>query len=182
MEDKAAKIGMVLFLAAEAMFFAGLLSAYLILRVQVVPWPPTGQPRLPVLVTGINTLILLTSGVALFCGGRALKKSCNLCLVGWIGIGALCGTLFLAIQGYEWVRLIGFGLTTVKNIYGGLFYLVVGTHAVHLLAALVVLLIVFLKAVQGRYTAAHQTGFVVFRMYWTFVVLVWPVIYGLLYF
>lgn len=180
-EEQKARIGMIFFLAAEMMFFAGLLSAYWVLRAQVNPWPPPGQPRLPVLVTGFNTLILIGSGLAFWQTERALRRGCRLCVVGWLGLAGLGGAVFLGVQGYEWTRLIGFGLTTVRNIYGGLFYILIGTHALHVLAGLAFLLVVFLQAVRvsgdGR-TAA----LVVCRMYWTFVVFLWPVIYGLVYF
>ena len=172
MEDRAAKIGMVFFLATEAMFFAGLISAYWVLRAQVSPWPPLGQPRLPVLMTGLNTGILLLSGITVWQTGRAL----------WLGLTGLGGVLFLSIQGYEWYRLIHFGLTTVKNIYGGIFYIVVGAHALHVVAALVVLFIVLFKVVQGSYSEDRTTGVTLCRMYWTFVVGVWPILYALVYF
>ena len=93
------EVGMLLFLATEAMFFAGLVSAYWVLRSQVFPWPPVGQPRLPILITGINTAILLLSGLALWRSQTALKKGCHLCVVGTIGLAALGGFLFLGIQG-----------------------------------------------------------------------------------
>ena len=36
-------------------------------------------------------------------------------------IAAALGALFLAVQGYEWLRLISFGLTTASGVYGGTF-------------------------------------------------------------
>ena len=54
-----------MFLGAEAMFFAGLIGAFLVFRIASPVWPPPFQPRLPSEVTGINTLILLASAVAM---------------------------------------------------------------------------------------------------------------------
>ena len=34
--------------------------------------------------------------------------------------------IFLLIQGYEWLRLIHFGLTISSSVYGGLFYTLIG--------------------------------------------------------
>ncbi|MBI2082135.1 MAG: heme-copper oxidase subunit III [Deltaproteobacteria bacterium] len=181
METKKGQIGLLFFLATEVMFFAGLFSAYWVLRAQTGEWPPVGQPRLPVLVTGINTVILLLSAVAIWRADAAQKKGCHLCLVGWLGLTGVGGLLFLGIQGYEWMRLIQFGLTTARNIYGGIFYMIVGAHGVHVIAALIVLLVVFLKAVRYRYAETNKTGLVLFQIYWTFVVLLWPVIYVAIY-
>ncbi len=182
MDDRRVKIGMSFFLAAEAMFFAGLISAYWVLKSQIVPWPPIGQPRLPILVTGINTGILLLSGAAITRTGPALRKGCYLCLVAALGLAALGSLLFLAIQGYEWVHLIRFGLTTVKNVYGGTFYFIIGAHALHVVAALIVLLAVFFRAIQHRYDESNHSAVTVARIFWLFVVGVWPILYALVYF
>jgi heme/copper-type cytochrome/quinol oxidase subunit 3 len=172
---------MLFFLAAEAMFFAGLVSAYWVLRAQVLPWPPEGQPRLPVAVTGVNTAVLLLSGIALWRSKAALDKGCRLCVVGSIGLAAAGGLVFLGVQGYEWARLIRFGLTTVQNIYGGLFYAVIGAHALHVVAGLVFLLFCFFRAVRGSYGEGRAGGLLACRMYWLFVVGVWPALYAIVY-
>ncbi|MFQ5632336.1 MAG: hypothetical protein ACE5I1_26500, partial [bacterium] len=59
-------VAMLLFIGAELMFFAGLIGAFIVLRFGAMDWPPAGQPRLPVAVTGINTAILLFSGLTMF--------------------------------------------------------------------------------------------------------------------
>ena len=57
-----ATLAMALFIATEVMFFAGLVSAFLVLRAEALVWPPPGQPRLPLGVTGLNTVLLVASG------------------------------------------------------------------------------------------------------------------------
>ena len=57
----------------ETMFFAGLISAFFVLRLAAPVWPPPLQPRLPVLVTGINTLILLASSAAMIAALRGVR-------------------------------------------------------------------------------------------------------------
>ena len=65
-----ARLATMFFIAAEVMFFAGLISAYFVLRMGAAQWPPPLQPRLPVLVTGLNTIVLLASSFAML---RALR-------------------------------------------------------------------------------------------------------------
>ncbi len=173
-------IGLTIFIATEVMFFAGLLSAYWVLRTQVVPWPPLGQPRYPVMITALNTLILLASAGAII---QTKRRRDHVSL--WLALAGIGGLVFLLIQGYEWVRLIHFGMTAVANVYGGIFYLLVGAHAIHVVVALVVLGFVFVKAIQGAYAkdtdTDTDTGLRLCRLYWLFVVLLWPVIYVALY-
>lgn len=180
MVNSAARIGMMIFLATEAMFFAGLISAYWILRAQLPIWPPPGQPRLPVLITGISTLILLGSAGYLQRAWRSLRTNQQGMLVRDIGNTAALGGIFLAIQGYEWVRLLQYGLTARLNVYAGTFYYLIGAHALHVVVALLVLIVVWQRARHGRYVTNH-TGVAVCRMYWFFVVGVWPLLYALVY-
>ena len=63
------QFGMLLFIVTEVMFFASLVSAYLIIRSGLEEWPPWGQPRLPVWSTALNTAVLLSSGVAAYLSG-----------------------------------------------------------------------------------------------------------------
>lgn len=60
-----ARLGMLLFLAAEAMFFAGLMSAFLGFRQGGSTWPPPGAPRLPIVANSASTVLLFLSGFTL---------------------------------------------------------------------------------------------------------------------
>ena len=93
----------------------------------------------------------------------------------------LLGVLFLGIQGYEWLRLIEFGLKLSSGIYGSTFYTLIGIHGLHVLGAVLWLMVVLVQARRGRFTAQHHTGVETCAMYWTFVVALWPILYGLVY-
>ena len=170
-----------MFLGAEAMFFAGLMGAYIVFRVSAAVWPPPFQPRLPVGVTGVNTMILLVSAVTIRFALRGARRGDGTRLVRWLGLTALLGAIFLAVQGYEWIELIQFGLAVSSSVYGGLFYTLIGFHALHVFGALVWLMVVFVLARRGHYAKDHYVGVQTCAMYWTFVVALWPALYGLVY-
>jgi cytochrome c oxidase subunit III len=174
-------LGVLVFLGAEAMFFAGLIGAYLVFRVASPIWPPPFQPRLPTGVTGVNTVILLASAVTIRLGIRAVRAGNVQRMIRLLGVTASLGAAFLAIQGYEWFRLIQFGLTVSSSVYGGLFYTLIGFHGLHVAGALIWLLVVFVLAKQGRFSKDRHIGIQTCGMYWTFVVGLWPVLYGLVY-
>ncbi len=176
-----ARLGLLVFLGAEAMFFAGLVGAFLVFRLGSDVWPPTTQPRLPVGVTGINTAILLSSGFTCYLALRAVRGDDSKGLIRWILTTVVLGTLFLTIQGYEWVRLIDFGLRVSSGTYGATFYTLVGFHGLHVFAAVIWLMIVLSQARRDRFTSRNHTGVEVCSMYWMFVVGLWPVLYGLVY-
>lgn len=174
-------LGVVMFLGAEAMFFAGLIGAYLVFRVGAASWPPPFQPRLPIGVTGVNTVILLISAWTMARGLKAVRAGDNRNLMRWLGVTALLGAGFLLIQGYEWAQLLRFGLTVSSSVYGGLFYTLIGFHALHVLGALVWLLIILQLARRQRFSAKSYVGVQTCGLYWTFVVALWPILYGLVY-
>lgn len=176
-----ARLALLMFIAAETMFFAGLIGAFLVFRLASPAWPPPFQPRLPVGVTAINTVILLLSGLTMRLALMAARRGKPTRLVQWLSITALLGTVFLGIQGYEWLRLIGFGLTLSSGVYGATFYTLIGCHAVHVFGAAVWLIAVLLQARRGRFSERSYAGVQLCAMYWTFVVGLWPVLYGLVY-
>jgi cytochrome c oxidase subunit 3 len=181
-------LGLLIFLGAEAMFFAGLISAFLILRAGGGVWPPAGQPRLPVEVTAINTLILLFSAYTMHRAVLAVRRPDLPSFifkgksgVNWLAATGALGTIFLGVQGAEWIRLVNYGLTMTSGNYGATFYTLIGAHGLHVLAAVIVLGVVFLRAINRRYNAQNANGLELCRIYWWFVVGIWPVLYVLVY-
>ncbi len=112
---------------------------------------------------------------------RVLRQHDKTGAMRWMGITIALGALFLAIQGTEWAGLIRFGLTMTSSLYGGMFYLIVGAHALHLVAAVAVLLFVASRVWRGRYEVDYRVV-VACSVYWSFVVILWPIIYALVYF
>jgi len=166
-------LGMLIFVVAEVMFFAGLISAFTIVRAGAVVWPPRDQPRLPLEATAVNTLALLASGVCLYLAHRAFKRD-RAAALRPLTIAMLLGAFFVIFQGAEWVRLLGQGLTLTSSTLGSFFYLIIGLHALHAIAALVLLADSW-RRLQRGWLAESQ--FAAAQVFWYFVVLVWPVLY-----
>jgi len=167
----------IFFIGAEVMFFTGLIFSFWILRLAAPVWPPPLQPRLPLGVTGVNTLVLLASSVVMVAAGRALNAGDRGLAVRRLATAAGLGGLFLLVQGYEWVRLIRFGLTVSSGAYGATFYTLIGTHAVHVFGALVWLAVTLLLAARGRFADGGTAPFRACVLFWHFVVALWPILY-----
>ena len=175
-------LAVAIFVFTEAMLFAGLVSAYIVLRGQYAGvWPPVGQPRLPVAITGFSTAVLCASGVTMWLAVRALARGRGSLFARLLTITLVCGAAFLVMQGREWASLIEYGMGTNANLYGSLFYTIVGAHALHVLGAVVALAIMSQRASRNHYTPESHDGMRALRAYWTFVVVVWPPLYGLVF-
>jgi heme/copper-type cytochrome/quinol oxidase subunit 3 len=174
-------LGMGLFVAVEILFFLGLLSAYFVTRASAVDWPPEGQPTLPLPVTVGNTFILLASGYFLFKAGKVFdpSKPYQGKFPGLFRIAFILGAIFLLLQGREWIQLIQHGLTLQSSLYGSSFYVIVGSHAAHVLGALLFLGFLMTKVMtKGEILRDH---FMAAQVFWYFVVGIWPLIFFLLY-
>ena len=174
-------IGVLIFLGAETMLFAGLVSVLLVLRANSVAWPPPGQPRLPTVVTAVNTVLLLISGYTMQRALRAIRHRDTQGLVAWLWATALLGTVFLVFQGAEWVRLVNYGLHVTSGTYGATFYTLIGCHGLHVLVGIGIVSAALWQAAHGRCSKRNHVIVEVCRLYWTFVVGVWPVLYALVY-
>jgi len=173
-------LGMAIFLGAETMVFAGLISGFLILRAGAGTWPPAGQPRLPVAITGLNTLVLLFSAYTMRRATAASRAEHSVEMTRWLRATAALGLTFLAVQGTEWLRLLGFGLRASSSVYGATFYTLIGCHGLHVLAAVIGLL-VLLRARRAPAVERRSARLQVCQLYWLFVVAVWPILYTLVY-
>jgi heme/copper-type cytochrome/quinol oxidase subunit 3 len=176
-----ARLGMLMLLGGEIMFFGGLVIAFLQLRLEAPVWPPPGQPRLPVGLTAVNTLVLLASSWTLTRALRMVRAGNPAGLVRWLGWTWGLGVLFLVIQGVEWTRLVGFGLRVSSGIYGATFYTLIGVHGAHVLGAAVWLGGILWLARRGRFTPERHVPLDCCAIYWHFVVALWPVLYVLVY-
>ena len=169
----------VIMIMTEVMFFAALISAYMIIRSGAEEWPPWGQPRLPVFATAINSLTLLASALCLHRSVKVFSSQASQSKQ-LLALAIALGIVFVSVQGYEWVQLISFGLTITSSTYGGVFYLIIGAHGLHVIGGLLALL-----ACLRRFNSTSQQltidNFRAAQIFWYFVVGVWPILYTLVY-
>lgn len=172
-------LGMLIFIFTEMMFFSGLISAHTIVKSQAAGqmWPPYGQPRLPVEQTALNSLALLVSGVVLVLAWYAYRREPSAARIPLL-LSMILGGIFVGFQGMEWVALLAEGLTLQSSAYGGFFYLIVGSHALHAVGALGGLIWAFDRLDKG---VLESTQLATVSLFWYFVVLVWPILYWTVY-
>lgn len=176
-----ARVAVAMLLVAESMFFAGLVGAYLVFRVGSAVWPPPGLPTLPLGVTWVNTAFLLASGVTMVMAVRGIRRGDESALRRGLRWTALLGGIFVAIQGFEWVRLVGHGLRLSSGPYGGTFYTLIGTHAAHVVGAIAWVFFVLFMAQRRAYTPASHDAVEACAIYWLYVCALWGVLFGLVY-
>ncbi|KOR32507.1 hypothetical protein TI05_06860 [Achromatium sp. WMS3] len=168
----------VIFVIVEVMFFAGLLSAYAVIRAGAgLNWIPPSDVRLPVESTLINTGFLIASGILMVLTVIWFNKFKDKSRKAFWGTVVL-GAIFVVWQGQEWLKLLSLGMTIGTGVFAATFYLLIGAHGLHAISAILAMLYIIL-VLQKRCRIDQLQSIMV---YWLFIVGIWPVIYRMVYF
>jgi heme/copper-type cytochrome/quinol oxidase subunit 3 len=166
---------MIFTVFTEASLFVYLLFSYYYLAVQPhAPgtFPEGGPP--PLLISAINTAILLTSSVAVGWAQLSIEHNRKWRLVAGLGTGALLGVIFLVIQCFEWADR-PFGLSSTP--YSSLYFVVTGFHMAHVAVGVVMLLALTLWSGLGYFNSRRFAHIHIGALYWHFVDAVWIAVF-----
>ena len=170
--------GLVTFLVADGMTFAGFFAAYLTFRA-VNPLPEGATYELELLLPTVNTVLLLVSSITFHRAGKNLLRGHHSSSRIWLLLSAVLGIAFLGGQMVEYFTL-PFGLT--DNLFASTFYALTGFHGLHVTLGVICILIVCFQVRQGgRVSATEPFGLEAAELYWHFVDGIWVVLYGILY-
>jgi cytochrome c oxidase subunit III len=172
-------VGMVCLIIAESAIFTIFVVAYLFYVGKSLSGP---TPREVLETPVFYTVCLLSSSLTIHFAGKALERGRRAAfLLLWLLTIAL-GAFFLYGTGQEWHRLIyEHGLTISTNLFGTTYYSLVGLHAFHVTAGLILLSIVLLFGLAGRVGREQSARIEVLSLYWHFVDAVWVVVFTVVY-
>jgi len=172
-------VAMACLIIAESAIFTIFVVAYLF----YIGKSLTGPTPSEVLETPIFfTICLLSSSLTVHFAGRSLERSRRGAFLGLWALTIILGGTFLFGTGREWHRLIyEHGLTISTNLFGTTYYSLVGLHAFHVTAGLIMLLIVLVFGLAGRVGADQSRRIGVLALYWHFVDAVWVVVFTVVY-
>jgi len=169
------RVGMVLFIASEVMFFVAFFWAFFdaatLTDPSVTEWPPKGiEPLHTWSIPFFNTLILLSSGLAVNHAHHALRRNERSTVARFLALAVVLGLTFLCLQAYEYAGA-AFGFT--QGIYPSVFYMATGFHGFHVFVGACFLTVNFFRARRGDFTPEQHVGFEAAAWYWHFVDAVW---------
>jgi cytochrome c oxidase subunit 3 len=172
-----AMVGMLLFIASEAMFFAGLFGAYFNVKATHLVWPPEGF-ELDLPLAAVMTLILITSSFTMQWAMVRIRRGDRTGMNRALVVTIILGVVFLAGQLWDYAHL-GFGISS--GVYGSLFFTMTGFHFAHVVGGVIGLSLVLARGASGQFSARHHTAVAAVGMYWDFVDLVWIGLFTVLY-
>lgn len=173
-------LAVLVFIASEIMYFTALVSALMVVRASSPAWAPPAGVLLPVTNTAFNTAILVLSGMFFVFSYRRFGEARDWNRAKSPALLALAlGSFFVVFQGMEWTRLLAVGMTMQSGIFAATFFLIIGSHALHAVGALIAMMWALWQAATGRATTA---GYQAMMIFWVFVVAIWPLLYRVVYF
>lgn len=169
------QVGIWILLTAIIMLFAGLSSAYIVLR-GVPAWQNIQLPSL----LWTNTAVLLLSSLAIELSRRAILRSDLPSMRRWLSVGGVLGLAFLAGQLAAWRQLVNAGVYLPSTLQSSFFYILSGLHGLHLLGGIAGLGIVLVMALRNRLSAFRYQPLKLCSTYWHVMDALWVYLFLLL--
>ena len=173
--------GMLSFLVSEVALFGTLIVTYLFYVGKDVVGP-TPAEALSLGLVACTTTCLLASSATIHVAQRWLERGNRGGFLRWWLATLALGAAFLGGTAFEWRELIvRHHLTISRNLFGTTYYTLVGLHALHVTAGVIIMLIVLGLALGRQVTSANRAGVGLVSWYWHFVDGVWVVVFTVVY-
>ena len=187
------KMAIWTFIGSECLFFASLISTYVVYRGRslVGPFPheewtdpTTGKVyeqifEIPLVTLG--TALLLFSSLFVVLALYGAQKGNRKMLLGWLGATIACGMFFVGMQVYEFTHFVHKGLTLQRNMFGASFFTLTGFHGTHVTIGVIWLITMFILALRRQLPPKRAVNLEIAALYWHFVDVVWIVIFPVVY-
>ena len=165
-----AKIGMWMFLFSEILLFSGLFLLYAVARFKYAADFHYAAAELNLVMGAVNTIVLLTSSLTVVLSITALENGNKKLAVIMLIITLILAGVFLVNKYHEWGYKFEHGIypgsdalanrSPGEQYFYGLYFVMTGLHAVHVLAGMIILAVILYIVMQNPYKkmeiSAHQ--------------------------
>lgn len=137
-------LGFWIYLMTDCVLFASLFATYAVLM-NATAGGPNGAELFDLNFVLVETMLLLTSsftaGLALIGAGRGYKKQALV----WLAITFILGISFLVMEITEFSHLVHEGFGPSHSAFLSAFFVLVGTHGLHIAVGLLWLTVVAIR-------------------------------------
>jgi cytochrome c oxidase subunit III len=190
-DSETGKLGMWIFLFTELFLFGGLFLVYAVFRAKYSADFHSAARELNAFIGTMNTVFLLVSSMTIAMSITAIQKNEKKMALFLITVTLLLAAAFMVNKYFEWSHKFEFrlypGSEVLKNmpkgelLFFGLYYMMTGLHALHVLVGMILLSINLVKVQAGKVTSAHYLLLENSALYWHLVDLIWIFLFPLLY-
>lgn len=191
-DERRYRIAIWIVIASEALLFAGLFALYAGYRSQYTTAFTQGVRADVQWIGGVNTFVLLSSSFAIAWAIHMVRHARMRAAVWSLGGVIVLGCVFLALKAVEWTEHVHEGIVPGlayagpdhgpgTSLFFTLYYGMTGLHALHVIAGLVLVGWVFVRARRRTIDRDRHLALELVALYWHFVdaiwVFLWPMFY-----
>lgn len=192
-QKDSAKFGMWIFLLTEILLFGGLFCAYAVFRAWYPEMFYNAHLALDRVLGTINTFVLITSSLTMALAIRGLQVNKAKQAALYLGLTLTCAAIFLVIKYFEYEHKIHLGQLPGKyytytgvdgtnpHIFFSIYFVMTGLHGLHIVGGMVVIAMMLLNTLRGKYSNDYYTPVEMTGLYWHLVDLIWIYLFPLLY-
>ncbi|SFD83102.1 cytochrome c oxidase subunit 3 [Lentibacillus persicus] len=181
LEGKNKFLGFWFFLGGETVLFASLFGTYIALRNSTADGP-TANELFGLELVFIMTMLLLTSSLTSVYAMYHMKSNDFKKMQLWLGITAILGFAFLALEIYEFTHyIVDYDFTFRSSAFGSAFYTLVGFHGGHVTFGLAWLIAIMVRNAKRGLNLYNAPKFYTFSLYWHFIDVIWVFIFTVVY-
>lgn len=190
-DDTGSRMGLWLFLFSELILFGGMFIIYAVYRFKHPEEFRLAAAELDPFIGTVNTIVLLTSSLTVAMSITAIQQGKKYFSMVLLGTTLILALVFLVIKYYEWAHKISIGIYPQSPdlltkppgeiLYFGLYYVMTGLHALHIIIGMAVLAVMFVFIAKGK---INQYSFVRLEaggLYWHLVDIIWIFLFPLFY-
>ncbi len=150
------------------MMFAGFTSAYIVKR-NLANWITFDLP----VIFWYSTAVIILSSLTIMMSRNYFKQGEMPKYRLWLIVTLGLGILFVIMQTVGFITLWNGGITLTKNVSFSFLYIIVGLHALHVLAGVIALLVILIKAFSVKRKVYSSVSIDLISTYWHFVDFLW---------
>lgn len=169
-------VGFWIFLAAEMALFGTLFATYAVLFGRTADAPAPAELFEPG-TTLIMTLILLTSSFTCGVAVHEMRRGSLKSMMTWLIITLTLGLSFLGFEIYEFYHYASSGATLQSSAYWSSFFILAGTHGLHVTLGIGWLILLLIQLAQRGITSITSRKIFVIGLYWHFLDVIWIFIF-----
>lgn len=180
-ETESIKItGFWMFLVTDVLIFASLFSSYAVFRNQVAQGPTAAQLYTlgPVI---LETFLLLTSSFTIGLAIYSMRREKKAATIMWVILTLLLGAGFVTAEIHDFITFVAAGATWHKSAFLSGFYILVGTHGLHVTMGILWAITILFQIGRRGFTPVTTRKLFTFSLYWHFLDIVWIFILSFVY-
>ena len=179
-EGHSTSLGFWIYLMSDCLIFAILFAIYAVLGTNYAAGPAP-KDLFDLDLVALNTAMLLFSSITYGFAMLAMAKGRVGGTLAWLALTGLFGLAFLGIELYEFSHLIHIGATPQRSAFLSAFFVLVGTHGLHVTFGTIWLVTLMVQVYRFGLIPANRRRLTCLSMFWHFLDVIWIGVFTFVY-